>query len=170
MFGFLDKMAEIFLNTGIDQLIKNKEFNRLREAINEKIEREIRFNQELLKEIVRRKTPDNLALVSRMTEALQTTAFDSIIESSIPLGAIFDNKDICEDAWKDFWDNYPYPSLNFFNWAKGISNETLLIERIYHRIKIIKVFSNLEISKGHQSLKYVMFLISAMPSMNSRKS
>lgn len=159
--GILEHLVEMFIDKGIALIKDNHEFNRLKDAINARIARELRFNSELLETIIRYKKLKNEKLISTLTGSLQTTAFDSINDSSIPLTLFSGESEIKPKDWSSIREKFPYPSSNFVKWSVTINNPTDLIERIYHRIKIIKLFASIDISKNQQSIKYVLFLISA---------
>jgi len=159
--GILDRVVEIFIKEGVKLLKENHEFSRLQEAISEKIARELRFNAELLDAILRNKNSKNQEFISALTESLKTTAFDSLSDSSLPLTLFFGESEIQSEDWLTIHEKFPYPSKNYVKWASTINNPSALIERIYHRTKIIKLFSLINISKNQQSIKYVLFLIKA---------
>jgi hypothetical protein len=161
MIGILESVVGQFIGKGVEYLKGSIEFNRSKDAINERIARELRFNDELLKAILKHKKEKEPELISHLTESLQTTAFDAISDSSIPLTLFFAESDIRQEDWKSIQEKFPYPSAIYSKWASTIGDPTMLIERIYHRMKIIKLFSTLDISKNQQSIKYVLFLIRA---------
>jgi hypothetical protein len=161
MVGILESVVGQFIGKGVEYLKGSIEFKRSKDAINERIARELRFNDELLKAILKHKKGEKPELISHLTESLQTKAFDAISDSSIPLTLFFAESDIRQEDWKSIQEKFPYPSAIYFKWASTIGDSTELIERIYHRMKIIKLFSALDISKNQQSIKYVLFLIRA---------
>lgn len=137
--------------------LKNKEHDLLKDAIAERITREMRFNKELMEEIVHYKKMDNPDLVNYFTKELKTDAFDSLDTSAIPLKIIFKDYTI---EWDNFCRDFKSGKVHQ-RWFKNINNVSAMVERIYHRVKIIKIFGNLGLSKRKQSFRYLIFLISA---------
>jgi len=161
MFSIIEKISVGFIEKGWDQVVKNKEFQRLQEAIRGRIARELRFNDELLRTILKHRSPDDAELLRRLTESLHTSAFDAVCDAAVPLKIIVGQSNISKDDWKVIQEKFPYPSTNYLKWASNICDSAMLTERIYHRSKIIKLFNSLDISKNQQSIKYVLFLIRA---------
>jgi hypothetical protein len=155
----------IIVDKGMDHFMKSSELNLLKDAIAEKIRREMRFNNELLGAIIEYQKKNDLEKVSRIIKVIDTSGFDSLDNSSIPLKAIFrDSKIEWEIIYRDFKHGKGYRT-----WVKNIDNVPLLVERIYHRLKIIKAFENIGLLKGQSSLRYVIFLIRAYQYFEAKK-
>jgi hypothetical protein len=160
MFEIISKLAGKVIDIARDKLKEDEEFKRLRSAVVEKMDRELRFNDEILKETVRHKKNDE-TLIDGLIETLNTDSFDELVKSSVPLSLIFENLELNINHWEDFYKSTKLSNKNMLQWSENIASQVFLIERIYHRIKILKNLRKISIHRGSESVRYIRFLISA---------
>ena len=150
----LDSTISVIISKLFDSNQDAKDNDKLIKSVKESILRELRFNRELFKEM-EKNTKDRLNII----KYLKTNNFDRLEENYIPLTLFFNSKEtsifkeiISENSQK-------ITNKNYLKWIANCNTAYLLIEKIYHRIKILKVLEKNNIIKNKTSLGYTKFLL-----------
>jgi len=142
------------LKSGEAKRVAQTEFDSYATAASAAIDRELRQAEELLDWALRDQCQAKGAI-----NAIETSAFDVIAESMVPLDDIFNGQshgdiDLNEVEWElDVVDG------RFAKWGGDVDSMSRLVERIYHRIKMLKCRVGVDVDAADVSLKYVRWLI-----------
>lgn len=152
----LDTIISVLIQKGFDGKEKSYESALLRDSLRERLAREVRLNLAMWDLPASKPRPQAFAaMVSR-------DAFDSVCMLNLPLRLILDASGLATDAKALLEAGPPSDSSDarFKLWAVGITNEIILVERIWHRLCVLKYRQNLDGSLGN--LEYLMHLHRAL--------
>lgn len=157
MLDLLLEPAKLFIEKGLDAYRKTKEHQNLRLAIQDRIRREIRYNQALLTEIVSQpnnehKHEEQIRL--GLIRALRTDAFDDADSGIVPLGLFFEQT-LPDSIWPT--KGFEAKKAKYLEWLTRVQTQYALLERAYHRIRIARAFA--ECGKIHGELSYIRFML-----------
>jgi len=169
MINILGQLLSKAIDMGVDVVTSNKQFKQLKQVVIEKTARELRFNSELLGERIPKSDLADEKVIDILIGSLSTDSFDELIKSSVPLIIIFDEYILDANDWLAYQKTLKKESRQMLGWAKGIKSQAELIERIYHRTKIIKLFCTMNMRKGLVSIQYIKFLILAFQHFEKNK-
>lgn len=155
----LSRAVNLFISDGIRAFEKDRAANCLRESMAERINREIRFNYELLG-VRKKKVLTDSTKIKTIIDSTTTSAFDAINDTGIPMTLISDKK-ITENDWQSMHNKYKVHNKSYSRWTKNITSTSMLLERIYHRLKIVKILNSLDIVKNEASIAYLSYLMRA---------
>ena len=148
----LDAIIAVLIENGLDGKAKTTESALLRESLRERLAREVRLNLALWSLPASKPRPDAFAtMVSR-------DAFDAVCTLNLPLRLILDADKLSDDARAllDNGSNGNPPDARFKQWTAGIRSEVILVERIWHRLRVLQYRQDLDGSLGN--LEYLMHL------------
>lgn len=152
----LDSVISLLLEKSLDGRAKSAESSMLREALRERLAREVRLNLAMWDLPATKPQPEIFASL------VCIEAFDAICTLNLPLRLIL-NQDglsisarryIEAEAAKEKSDS------RFKQWTADINNEVVLVERIWHRLRVLRYRQNLNGSFGN--LEYLMHLHRAL--------
>jgi len=141
------------LSQGWDDLHKAVEFKRFREAVVDRLGRELRLNLELwgLSQGRLEKDVDWSRLVT-------SSAFDELFQLPIPIRMVLNES--LNEATLEYLRAASVRNSRHASWAQNIKTEVDLAERIWHRMRALTVRQNLGWLPG--SVAYLVFLQQAM--------
>ncbi|HHB92544.1 MAG TPA: hypothetical protein ENK59_04945 [Thioploca sp.] len=153
MLDLLLEPTAMFVKGGIKAFRKSQEHHNLLIAVQDRIRREVKFNTALLQEFTKYKNSDSPEeyLCLTLIKALETEAFDEINKGVLPLSMFFEQKSLKSDFPK--WPE----KEKYFKWMENIITQYDLLERIYHRIKLIKTFA--EGNRVQGNVRYIQFML-----------
>jgi hypothetical protein len=158
---------EHLVKKGLEQLKKDAEFINSRNAIREAIFRELKFNKALLTEY--RKQFDDVsnnaelfaarvkefeAFATELSNELDFSAFSKLEDSFMPIELYFSGSVDLTTRWAE--------DKAHKSWAASIKSETELIERIYHRLKILRARWRSHQPTAYNSITYIEWLITQL--------
>ena len=149
----LENLVMLALQKGWDSLEKGSEAKKLRLAIRSRLARETRFNLEVFKGL---DDPDKLSLVAA---ACSIEAIDEICSLNIPISLFFDGEELPEGVI-EYLRGESVSNGNFKKWTADIHNEVELVERVWHRLRILKVRYTQQVALG--DLDYGRHLLQAL--------
>jgi len=90
---------------------------------------------------------------------MKTDAFDAISALGITLSNLFEDIDA---AWSTSTSGYRRLEIGaYHSRLKNVKSKPVLIERSYHRLKIMIVYANLGVTKSGDSYQYLSALLIA---------
>jgi len=122
------------------------------------LNRELAFNSELSGEAekIHIKTP---YVAKQLIASMKTDAFDAISALGITLSNLFEDIDA---AWSTSTSGYRRLEIGaYHSRLKNVKSKPVLIERSYHRLKIMIVYANLGVTKSGDSYQYLSALLIA---------
>lgn len=142
----LELFSGVFSNLiskGLETWSEAKETELLRAAIRSRLHREVKLNLEIWKLV--RKEAENVVLA----DLVSSDAFSEICSLNLPLDALLGRDPLPLEVFQ-LLQQYQNTSANqnYINWAKEIQTEIDLIERIWHRLRVLKVRKELNGSMG----------------------
>ena len=151
-------MIEILIKPVIDLLIKNgdqalnksKEFQHSKKAIRSAIQRELKFLECLIFEVLHDKKSKAEGFEKAIADEMDFSIFTSLEHSSIPIELYFDKKQI--KPKKD-------SNGQFLNWSRDTITEEEWIAKIYLRARILRARWRSGKSQSKKSVEYVQWLI-----------
>lgn len=156
MIELLIEPAKTFVSGGIEAFRKSKEHQNLIVAVQDRIRREIRFNLAIFDEISEpEKHAEDLKL--GLLRSVIISGFDDIDAGLLPLNLFFE-----EEIQPEIWPRSGFTGqeyLRFRGWLKGVRSQYDLLERVYHRMRIIRTFA--ECGKVYGSPVYIRFMLIA---------
>lgn len=153
------EIISVLIEKGIDGWEKSKEAELLRDSLRERLSREVRFNLAIWNLPATKPQPEAFAAM------MSSEAFNAVCTLNLPLRLILDPNSLDAKA-KQIMDEHP--DGNFKNWTDGISNEVTLVERIWHRLKVLQYRQDLDGSLGN--LEYLMHLHRVLHATLNQKS
>lgn len=157
MLDLLIGPAKDFLQLGIDEFRKRKEYKNLIIAIQDRIRREVRFNIAVLDELLKISDDHDDGQYEALVRSLRTDGFDQIDSGMLPL-KIFFAEEVAESVWPK--GGFTEGEIKQFKGRlKSIKTQYNLLERLYHRIRLAQTFVDLGTVKS--DMKYVQFILRA---------
>lgn len=138
MIDLLLEPAKLFIEKGLDAYRKTKEHENLRLTIQDRIRREIRYNQALLTEIVSQSNKDHKhdeQIRLGLIRALRTDAFDDADSGIVPLSLFFEQA-LFDSIWPT--KGFEVKKAKYLDWLAKVQTQYALLERAYHRIRIAR--------------------------------
>ena len=120
------------------------------QIIREVLHRELRLNAELAKEA--RELPSQERegqLVPALLNSMQTSGFDALSSSGIPLTKVFPER----------WSLQETEKVTYAQHLKKIHCVSDLVERAYHRTRVQKIRYQVGQSKNQQAVNYLAVLL-----------
>ncbi|KGE03822.1 hypothetical protein [Pseudohaliea rubra] len=152
----LDTIIAVLIEKGLDGKAKSSESALLRDTLRERSAREVRLNLALWKLPASKPRPHAFAAM------VSSDAFDAVCTLNLPLRSILDVNELAAEA-KDLLEAGPEGErldTRFKQWAAGITNEVILVERIWHRLRVLQCRQDLDGSLGN--LDHLMHLHRAL--------
>lgn len=151
-----DAIIAALIEKGIDVKNKTQESELLRTAVRERLGREVRLNLAMWNLPAARPRPKVFAAMVSME------AIEAVCMLNLPLRIVLDEESLSITARKflDTGGEGDSSDGNFRRWAAGITSEVILVERIWHRLRVLKFRQVLDGSLGN--LAYLMHLHRAM--------
>jgi hypothetical protein len=157
MFDMLMEPTKKFVMGGIDAFRKSKEHQNLMIAVQDRIRREVRFNSAILQEFKKHDKNTNAPkydkeLRSALLKSLRTEAFDDMNQGMLPLALFFEgeiDKDVIFPNWAK--------QERYLDWLRNVVTQYDLLERIYHRIRLVKTFA--ECGEIQGEMDYIHFML-----------
>lgn len=144
---FLSKLISAVLDGGVEALKKNSDAKHLRRMVRDRLMRELRLNDELLKY-------EKLTGGERVS-CIETEALEFIMSQPIPLGAFFDVTSPIDRTVFMEPSNDKHTS-----WVMSIQSEGDLVERWWHRVRLAQIKQKLGLPPG--DLEYLHLLCRAL--------
>lgn len=144
---FFSKLISAVVDGGVEALKKNSDAKHLRRMVRERLMRELRLNDELLKY---EKLTDGERVSSIETEALEF-----IMSQPIPLSAFFEVMSPIDRTVFMGPSNDKHTS-----WVMSIQSEGDLVERWWHRVRLAQIKQKLGLPPG--DLEYLQLLCRAL--------
>lgn len=150
MIEYFSEIAKLVAVNGIDYVVNGRKFKSQCRAFEEKIKRELKFNLEVLDEIIKINETDceqKKEKISALLPLLKTKTFDEIDAGIIPIKEYFPKKiEISPD------NEYRH----YLKYAKTLSD---LIEKVYARIQITSFqFIHGTVSSNFEYVKKLILL------------
>jgi len=139
------------VGVGFNEWKENKRFQDLTAIARESLLRELKFNIELIDEIKKETTGNEI--IPLVVQRLSTETFDRLVSADIPLGRMFDKK-----IETDFWGDFKLDQRDSNN-VDGIKTNSDLLDRAYHRMKIFII--RVELGIDRTRLDYLRLLLHA---------
>lgn len=153
MWEILVDPAKTVIATGLEAFMRSAERKNLQRAVRDRILREVRFNKALLSDIIdspKMSADHENALIS----SLRTLAFDDLDSGILPLSIFFEGI-LSPELWPATFRKAKTYRANL----SMVTSLDALLERIYHRIRIVKAMSG-----GDESgcdLAYIVYMLIA---------
>jgi len=145
---FLSKLLEKLSDEAIDNYKSAKEFQRVKAIANERISRELFWNNECLSYASTNQGEGHLHLV-------RTSAFDELVSTGVPLDLIFEKPlDFSPNAINELEFQ---PPKEYAPRLKGIKSLSMLIDRTYHRLWMLQ--KRRELGIAGTDIAYVRALV-----------
>lgn len=136
-----------------DQLADTHQFRQLREAARERLLRDTALNVEVWN--ICADVPDKQMVV----DAFNINAFNEMAGQDVPLRLFLRAKDLPQAAI-NYLRNTETPDARYRVWTAEIHTEVELFERLWHRLRVLKVRST--VLGTHGNLDYLMHLHRAL--------
>ena len=151
MFDLLIEPTKLLLQTGIESFKKSNELKNLKFAIQDRIQREIKFNEAICDTIA--KENDDIIKIA-LIKSFKTSAFDSVNEGSVPLFLLIDG----------VFDKTVYssnPKLKKYIYYLESANSIIdLLDRAYYRLHVAKTLA--DCGKINSDFGYIKFMLSCL--------
>lgn len=168
MFETIFSMAwEHLVKKGVENLKRDAEFVNSRGAIREAVFRELKFNKALISEYTKQigsfansveqfseKTKEYDSFAQELANELDFSAFTKLEDSFMPIDLYFSGS---IDLNSRYAEDKAHKA-----WAASIKSETELIERIYHRLKILRARWRSHQPVAYSSITYIDWLITQL--------
>lgn len=141
------RLISTVIDGGVEAIKKSAEAKHLRRIVRERLMRELRFNDELLKY-------DKFKEGERVA-AIETEALDFIMSQPMPLGVFFDLAEPLDLKVFIKAQNDKHTS-----WGMTINSEGELVERWWHRVRLAQLKQKAGLSPG--DLEYLRLLCRAL--------
>ena len=140
---------------GLERWSSTKEAEWFKAAIRNRLLREVRLNLEIWKLFDR---PKEIPDPSKLAELLSIQAFNEVCTLSLPLSELMGSEPLGADVLRYLrMEEHPNPNKSYQNWVKTIETEVDLIERIWHRLHVLKARHQLGGELGDNA--YLMHLL-----------
>lgn len=143
------------LSQGWSELQKRVEFKRFREAVVDRLGRELRLNLELWD-----LSQGRLGKDVDWSRLITSNAFDELFRLPVPLRLVLNDHKSLSDVAVKYLQGGSLRDTRYATWAKNITTEVDLAERIWHRMRALTVRQELGWLPG--SAEYLVFLQRAM--------
>lgn len=151
---------------GIQHWSASKEASLLKAALRDRLHREVRLNLEVWKLFESSKDKPE---PSKLADLLSMDAFREVCTLNLPLSELMADEDLPEKAQQLLQQKgVDKPNKNYTNWARDIRTEVDLIERIWHRLHVLKVRQQLGGALGDGAYLIHLHRVLAM-SLQTRK-
>lgn len=170
MLGMIAEMAKELLSAGWEELRERKQFKRLQAAVHDRIRREIRFNLAMVDEAIKIKSDSEGQKRVALICSMSSKGFDEISSGGIPLTLLFGPDGLDARVWPEA-NNKPFTAAEIKKYKtriRSINTRHGLVERLYHRITVIKAIAGHGVVKG--DIKYLRFLLRASEKALTDKS
>ena len=147
LFPIFNRLISTIIEGGIEEIKKSAEAKHLRLMVRERLGRELRFNDELLKY-------DKFKEGERVS-VIETEALDFIMSQPMPLGVFFN---LSEPLDPSIFINSP--NDNHTSWGMTIKSEGELVERWWHRVRLAQLKQKAGLPPG--DLAYLHLLCRAL--------
>lgn len=128
----IERLLMFSLEKGWGALEKGANTKKLRQAVRARLARETRFNLELW-QLSHKKMGKSL-----FAEGCRLDAIEEVCSLSVPISLFFDDNGLNKDA-ASLLVGDTVTNENYKKWAAEISNEVDLIERVWHRLQLLKI-------------------------------
>jgi hypothetical protein len=132
-----------------DQIASSNQTRLLREVVHERILRELRLNIAVW-QLFREKAEPGI-----VAKLISVAAFNEVSSLSVPLRLLFNTNSLSKSA-RDLLIDGGKIDGRYKKWSAGIDNEIDLIERIWHRLRVLEARQQLKGSLGN--MEYLMHL------------
>lgn len=139
----LTDLAKILLEKGLNGVKKTIEDKKINEAFCEAILREVRYNENVVEELLRAKNNDQVELSDNLTNLIETRVFDDICKSYIPLNYIFNKKISGEIKLKTLREKRLKAGKSIEKMIESIKSEKELIQMLYHKMILLKNYTKI---------------------------
>lgn len=154
--------AKSLLRMGIDTFKKSEDMKTLTIVVQDRIQREVKFNLEVVQQIVKKDKNGDLAnpedVRLALVKSLRTRAFDELNNETIPVALFFS----CH-LDKEKWPRNPKTWGDVERYLKHTASDQTqadLLERLYHRMYLAKTYA--ECGKLQGDMDYMRFLLMAL--------
>ncbi|HPC33963.1 MAG TPA: hypothetical protein PL061_13485 [Syntrophales bacterium] len=140
----LGDIAGKLMEQGLDTVVKMLNSKKINEALLEATYREAQYNKEILRKLIKLKKEDT-ELRRNLICSLETKVYDDISASYIPFRYIFKREITAEqkEACIKMLQIYNCLNKSIKDRIPGWDSEKELIQLAYHKIKILKNYSQL---------------------------
>jgi hypothetical protein len=158
---------EHLVKKGVESLKHDRDFVNSRSAIRDAVLRELKFNKALINEYMRQlssvannseqfatKTKEYGTFAKELANELDFSAFSKLEDSFMPIELYFSGSVDLTTRWAE--------DKAHKSWAASIKSETELIERIYHRLKILRARWRSHQPTAYNSITYIEWLITQL--------
>ena len=168
MLDLFIEPAKSLLRMGIDTFKTSEDMKTLTIVVQDRVQREVKFNLEVVQQIVKKDkngelaNPEDVRLA--LVKSLRTRAFDELNNETIPVSLFF----ACP-LEREKWPKNPKTWGDVERYMKHTAaDETLadLLERLYHRMYLAKTYA--DCGKLQGDMDYMRFLLMAL--LNSLKT
>lgn len=151
----LSGIVSTIASLGAEQWRRSSEVGFLRDALRERLHREVRLNLELY-EILSEEEQ-----LPRFDELMSADAFLEVCSLNLPLSRILGSDPLPTEV-RDLLlqKGAATPNGNFVNWSQNIQCEIELIERVWHRMRVLRIRGRIDGSLGN--LEYLRHLLRAL--------
>jgi len=153
MWELLIDPAKSLITSGLEAFMRSAERRNLQLAVRDRILREVRFNKALLSDII--DSPKMHADQERaLIASLRTAAFDDLDSGLLPLAAFFEGP-LNSEAWPMTFRKAKTYRANLAQ----VNTLDSLLERVYHRIRIVKTMA--AVTESGCDLAYIVYMLIA---------
>lgn len=141
-----------------NQYTKKEEQTQLRQHLLLSLNRELAFNAELIAEAKRLRS-ENVTLARDLVLETKTDMFDAVGALGVSMTAILGNENL---NW--FSQTSGIAALvagKYLARLRNVTTKPILIERAYHRLKVMKVYSKTGVPRNADGLEYLYTLTQA---------
>ena len=145
------------IRLGIDLYDRIKKSKEYREAVRDSLLREIRYNEEILANGIKSDFKmhgiyDN----KNYFELLKTDIFDSLHLNFVSIKDVLKEEKLSNKTLNEI---QKHSNGNFRKWLQNTTTNVELLEKVYHRIAIMKALSVVNMDKNIMSKQYVKYLL-----------
>lgn len=157
MFELFSGVTTKLVGLGLEKWGSAKEARLLRAAIRDRLHRDVKLNLEVWKLYEKSEDP-----ATALADLISVTAFNEVCSLNLPLWAVLSDMPALSRNVQDHMqqNNVAHPNGNYSRWTADIHTEIDLIERIWHRLRVLKARCSLDGSLG--DCAYLMHLHTAL--------
>ena len=151
----LSGIVSTIASLSAERWARSTEVRFLRDALRERLHREVRLNLELY-EIL-----SDEGQLPRFDELMYADAFREVSLLNLPLSRILGSDPLPTEVRDLLLQKAAVtPHGNFVNWSQNIHSEIDLIERVWHRMRVLRIRARIDGSLGN--LEYLHHLLRAL--------
>lgn len=142
---------------GFDLYKAIKNSSEYKNAVRASLLREIRYNEEILNELIKNEVKfDRFQSKRSGFNLLRTEVFDNLHLNFVSIKDVLEEKKLSPKTLEKIKN---HSNGNFRKWLQNTKTNVELLEKAYHRISVLKALESIDKYKTLKSKKYLKFLL-----------